>query len=150
MGELRETRVGIAACEPLLEWLTEVLKETAQFEVVFSTDNGLECLSAAERLKPELMILGMELREMCGVDALYEIKRKHQAPKCLMLNQYVAFFSGRLALAGGRRLLAIALHEDGVAELRGGPCSCPCFISEHTYRAGRGWHPARFLYLTRR
>ncbi len=100
MGELRETRVGIAASEPLLEWLTEVLKETAQFEVVFSTDNGLECLSAAERLKPELMILGMELREMCGVDTLYEIKRKHQATKCLMLNQYVAFFAGRLALAG--------------------------------------------------
>ncbi len=106
MGERSPARVALVLPRDCRKWLSSVLEPTGRFEVVLSTDNSLELLSALPDLQPEIVILGMALQGLDGIETLRRIKEEHQAPRCLMLNQYRPL-SDRVALAGADRCMTI-------------------------------------------
>lgn len=97
----------VAAIPELQEWIVGALEGNEAFQVIFDTDNGLECLAAVERLQPELVILGAELRQFNVVKTVRQIKKMHQAPKCLVLSQWMRHLPRQLALAGADCCLGI-------------------------------------------
>lgn len=102
-----KTRIVVAAAPALQEWIIGVLGADGRFEVLFCTDNGLECLAAAERLRPELVVLGTELWQFTVIKTMRQLKKMHQAPKCLVLSQWVRYLPQQLALAGADGCLGI-------------------------------------------
>lgn len=106
MGGLSQVRVAIVLPSDLREWLALVLETSDRFSVVFSTDDSLECIAALPSLQPEIVILGMALRGIDGIEAVKRIKKEYPTPRCLVLNQYVSL-SDRVALAGADCCLTI-------------------------------------------
>lgn len=106
MGEQSQVRVALVLPSDLREWLAVVLEPLDRFEVVFSTDDGLECLAALPRFHPEIVVLGMALSGIDGIETVKRIKNEHPTPRCLVLNQYVAL-SDRVALAGAEYCLTL-------------------------------------------
>ncbi len=96
----KKVRMIIAADVATREWIVEVTKEIGCFDIVCATDDGVECLKAVGRLWPEVIILGVELRRMDGIEVVRRIKKEYQAPpKCLVLNQHMTL-NEYLAQAG--------------------------------------------------
>lgn len=107
MDKTNRVRVAIGAPPELREWITRTLEEGETFEVVSSTDSGLECLTETARLEPELVILSAELRQLDVVETVWQLKKMHQAPKCLVLSQWVGELPQQAALAGAECCLGI-------------------------------------------
>ncbi len=99
-GRHEKVGVVVGAISFLQEWILEALEESKYITVLSSSDNGLECLSAVARLQPDLVILGPGLRELDVVRTIRQIKREDQAPKCLVLGQFVLHLPEQAVLAG--------------------------------------------------
>lgn len=99
-GEPRKLQVIVGADAYLGEWLAEAMEEDGRFEVILSTDDGAECLSAFSFIRADLVILSTNLRKMDGVEVARRIKKEHPALKCLMLNPYGPFLAAYSTLAG--------------------------------------------------
>ncbi len=96
----KKVRMIIAADVATREWIAEAAEEIGCFDIVCATDDGVECLKAVGRLWPEVIILGVELRRMDGIEVVRRIKKEYQAPpKCLVFSQYTAL-NEYLAQAG--------------------------------------------------
>ncbi len=102
----KKVRMIIAADVATREWIAEAAEEIGCFDIVCATDDGVECLKAVGRLWPEVIILGVELRRMDGIEVVRRIKSKYQAPKCLVLNQYMTL-NEYLAQAGADSCLSV-------------------------------------------
>lgn len=89
------------------EWLSETLEESGRFEVIFSTEDGVECLSAFSLIRADLVVLSTNLRKMDGIEVARRLKKEHQAPKCLMLSSYGPFLTAYATLAGVDSCLGI-------------------------------------------
>lgn len=113
MEDQSQIRVALVLPSDLRKWLTLVLERWHRFEVVFSTDNGLECLAALPQIQPEIVVLGMALRGVDGIETVKRIKREHPTLRCLVLNEYVAL-SDRVALAGADCCLTIPCTRTAV------------------------------------
>lgn len=107
MDKAGRVRVVIGAAPEMGNWIARTLEEGEGFEVVASTDSGLECLTETARMEPELVILSAELRQLDVVETVRQIKKMHQAPRCLVLSQWVGDLSQQAALAGAECCLGI-------------------------------------------
>lgn len=105
---MRKTKVMVAMSDPAVrEWLHGLLIEAGRFEVVGTTDNGRVCVSMAARHGAELVILGLDLYEMDGLEVLRQLKKLSSPPKCLVLSQYLAVLTEEAPRAGADHCLVL-------------------------------------------
>ena len=106
--------------------VTIALGRNARFEVVGTASNGQEAVVEAEKLRPDAIVLDVEMPVMTGLEAIPELRGCVPDAKILMLSAYTSQGAGitiRALLAGA----ADYLHkpamtgglEDAVAQLAG-------------------------------
>ncbi|HNW58270.1 MAG TPA: response regulator transcription factor [bacterium] len=77
-------RILIADDHALLrEGLRMVLSLESQFEVIGEAEDGLQAIAAASQLKPDVLLLDIQMPNMRGIEAIAEIK--HQLPEIRIL-----------------------------------------------------------------
>src|SRR5260221_11756359 len=64
--------------------LTDVISGDPQLEVVGTASNGRIALERIEQLKPNLVVLDIEMPEMDGLAALGELRKKHRRLPVIM------------------------------------------------------------------
>jgi len=85
-------RVLIADDEPIIaDTLSAILRQVG-YEV-YTVYGGLDAVSKAQELRPELVITDVMMADMNGIDAAIEIRRRLPQTKILL-------FSGHAATAG--------------------------------------------------
>ena len=65
--------------------LISLLSEMADFQVLGEASNGHEALQVIEKLKPDIILLDINMPVMNGIETLGEIRKLNPAPKVLML-----------------------------------------------------------------
>jgi DNA-binding NarL/FixJ family response regulator len=68
--------------------LKAVLGTAKDIEVIGEAKNGREAISLAERFKPDIVVLDLDMDEMSGVDALKEIVQKKLPVRVLVLTMH--------------------------------------------------------------
>ena len=70
------------------EGLKALLTATEDLEVVGEVENGRDAVDAVERLKPDVVVMDLNMPKLNGVDATREIREKPDAPRVLILSMY--------------------------------------------------------------
>ncbi len=68
--------------------LEEVLKLDSEFEIVGAVSNGEEAVKLAQKLKPDVVLLDIQMPVKPGVEALAEIKETVPKAKVVMLTTF--------------------------------------------------------------
>lgn len=86
------------------------------FEIVGEASDGESCLQMAERLRPDLIVLDINMPGMNGIQVLHELKERDYPGKAIMLTCYDEFEYVREALKGGASdyVLKSNLNENGL------------------------------------
>ncbi len=72
-------RILIADDHPIVrEGLATVLEQEEDLKVVSLAENGLEAVAQARELRPDIILMDLQMPEMDGVEAIQKIKK--QAP----------------------------------------------------------------------
>ena len=66
--------------------LREVLQLTSELEVVGEAANGLEAIAQAEALRPDVVVMDLEMPDMDGFEATRQIKARGLAEKVVVLS----------------------------------------------------------------
>ena len=64
------------------------------FDVCGDAENGLEAIEMAQLLKPDLILLGLSMPVMTGVEAAYELKRLMPMVPIIVFSEYDDAFWG--------------------------------------------------------
>ncbi len=108
----------------------------ARFEIAGTAGDGFELVQAADRLRPDIVVLGVGLSGLNGIDAAARISATHPAVKLVFLSMHRNLVFLRRAFAAGARayVLKTGLAEellDAVAVvLNGGRYISPGFGSD--------------------
>jgi DNA-binding NarL/FixJ family response regulator len=82
-------RILVADDHPMLrEGLVAVLGTQPDFEVVGEAEGGSEVVRLAERLKPDVLLLDLEMPEMDGVAALEKLRDAGSAVQAIVFTAY--------------------------------------------------------------
>jgi DNA-binding NarL/FixJ family response regulator len=68
--------------------LKGMLRSQADFEVVGEAANGIRAVELVERLKPDVVLMDLQMPEMDGVTAIEKIKTVHPEIQILVLTTY--------------------------------------------------------------
>lgn len=68
--------------------LTLVLRRFSDLEVIGESDDGMDAVDKAMRLKPDVILMDISLRGMNGIDATIEIKKLQPQIKILALTSH--------------------------------------------------------------
>ncbi len=66
--------------------LSDALTKREEFDIIASGKTGIDCVEIAEKLKPDFIILDIEMPIMDGLTALAEIKKKRLPSQVIMLS----------------------------------------------------------------
>ncbi len=89
MEEDEKIRILVADDHPMLrEGLVAVLGTQPDFEVVSEAADGSEVVRLAERLKPDVILLDLEMPEMDGVAALEKLRNAGSAVQTIVFTAY--------------------------------------------------------------
>lgn len=72
----------------LAEGLKLLLSQEEDIEVAGIAENGQEAVELAEQLKPDLVLMDIQMPVMNGVEAIRRIKSSHPEIKCLILTTF--------------------------------------------------------------
>jgi DNA-binding NarL/FixJ family response regulator len=114
-------RIVIAEDHTILrQGLVALLKSNNEIEVVGEAEDGLEAIRCAEKIKPDLLLLDLNMPRMDGISVIKEVKRSHPDIKIIVLTmhkqeEYIfeAFKSGAEGYclkASSHDELVIAIH----------------------------------------
>lgn len=67
------------------EGIKQLLEFDGSIEVISQANDGLECLEKLEKIKPDILLLDINMPNMNGIEVLEELKRKKVNLKVLML-----------------------------------------------------------------
>ena len=68
--------------------LREVLERKSKFEVVGEASSGREVLDMVARLRPNLVLLDIQMPELDGVATAQQLAQRHPEVKIIMLTMY--------------------------------------------------------------
>jgi DNA-binding NarL/FixJ family response regulator len=68
--------------------LRELLERKTRFEVVGEASTGSEALAAAEQLRPDIVLLDIQMPELDGVAVARRLAQQHPSIKIVMLTMY--------------------------------------------------------------
>ncbi|HIA08210.1 MAG TPA: response regulator transcription factor [Chromatiaceae bacterium] len=74
--------------EIIRKGLRALLAATKNFEVVGEAANGYEAISASKELKPDVILMGLSMPKMNGIESTRQIKRINDDAKILMLTSH--------------------------------------------------------------
>ncbi|HSS68694.1 MAG TPA: response regulator transcription factor [Nocardioidaceae bacterium] len=74
--------------EPFRRAMAAVVDETDGFVVVGSATSGEESLTAADELRPDLVLMDVNLPGIDGVEATRQLRSRPEAPIVLLLSTY--------------------------------------------------------------
>lgn len=87
--------------ELVLEGLRSLVEAERDMQVVSAATTGTLLLDAVHRLKPDVVVLDLEMGEPGGLRCLDEIRERHPAVRVLVLTAYSDGESMRAAFEGG-------------------------------------------------
>ena len=79
------TRLLLADDHPMIRTAIEVLLRDTSYDIVGVTASGAETLSAVEQLKPDVLLLDLQMPDGTGMDVFRELKSKGSAPRVIIL-----------------------------------------------------------------
>ncbi|MES2351256.1 MAG: response regulator transcription factor [Pseudomonadota bacterium] len=107
---------------PLLRMgLVEAISSQADMRVAGEAGNGRDSVERYAALRPDVTIMDIAMPEMCGVEALQEIRREHANARVVMLTTYKADAQILRAVQGGAAgfLLKSTLRKELLDTIRG-------------------------------
>ena len=118
MGKIR---VLLADDQPIVRrGIDLLLKEESDFEVVGQTGDGLETVEAVRRLRPDVVLMDIEMPGLSGLDATRRIKEFDPNVSVLMLTVYDRedFLSDSLHAGALGYMLKAASVEELIGAIR--------------------------------
>jgi len=95
---VEKTRILIVDDSPeARNGLQSMLITHADLEVVGEAQDGLEALTMAERLRPDVILMDSQMPVMDGVEATRQIKERWPAIKILVLTVHTMYIESALA-----------------------------------------------------
>jgi DNA-binding NarL/FixJ family response regulator len=110
--------IGVLICddvESIRTLLGVIVGQQPGLHVVGEADDGLQAISEAERLQPDVILLDLSMPVLTGLDALPEIKRVAPGAKVIVLSGFAATRLADDVLAhGADRYLEKGTHPDTI------------------------------------
>jgi len=78
-------RILLADDHPMIRTAIEVLLRDTQFELAATAMNGAEALSEVTRLKPDILLVDLEMPELGGMDVIRKLKADRMTSKLVIL-----------------------------------------------------------------
>ncbi len=79
----------------------DVISKCSRFSVVGETYSAMQAMEMVERLKPDLVLMDVEMGEISGLQATHSIKRRHPATQVVLMSIYDEREYSRLARIAG-------------------------------------------------
>lgn len=99
MKSVLQYRVMIAHGDPTAQrQISRALEATKQFQIIFTTYNGEECIRQAIRRRPDLVIADALLAGADGLEVLRQIKTRCSDVQVILLTDYSSLVSHRTVL----------------------------------------------------
>jgi len=112
---LEKIRILVADDHPMLrEGLIAVLSTRPEFEVVGEAQDGEETLRQAQRLRPDIVLLDLEMPKLDGVAVLRTLKERNPGTRALVFTAYDTDerIAGALRAGAGGYLLKGASRQE--------------------------------------
>jgi DNA-binding NarL/FixJ family response regulator len=104
-------RVLIADDHKLLrDGISVLIAHCTDIEVVGEAETGREAIAAHRQLRPDVMLVDLQLPDMDGVEVISAIKRETPQARLIVLTTYAGDTRARKALAAGARGYALKNH----------------------------------------
>ena len=82
-------RILVADDHPIvLDGLVAILGTQPDFEIVGTASNGLEVVANVEQLRPDVLLLDLEMPEMDGVEALKTMRAKNISVRVIVFTAF--------------------------------------------------------------
>ena len=81
--------------------LCDLFASQGDFDVCGDAENGLEAIEMAQVLRPDLILLGLSMPMMNGIEAACELKRLMPMVPIIVFSEYSDVFSEREARSSG-------------------------------------------------
>ena len=78
-------RILLADDHPMIRTAIEVLLRDTQFELAATAMNGAEALTEMTRLKPDILLVDLEMPELGGMDVIRKLKSDRMTSKLVIL-----------------------------------------------------------------
>ncbi len=90
-----------------------ILKPAVDLEVVGETDSGVDAVQIVRKLKPDVVMMDINLQGMSGIEATIEMLRHNPETKVMMLSMYDDEHSVVSAVKAGARGFVLKRASDG-------------------------------------
>ncbi len=90
-----------------------ILKPSTDLEVVGETDSGIDAVQLAKRLRPDVVMMDINLQGMSGIEATTEMLRHNPETKVMMLSMFDDEHSVLSAVKAGARGFVLKRASDG-------------------------------------
>ena len=87
--------------------LCDLFASQRDFDVCGDAENGLEAIEMAQVLRPDLILLGLSMPMMNGIEAACELKRLMPMVPIIVFSEYSDVFSEREARSSGISALVL-------------------------------------------
>ena len=114
-------RVMTADDHPLLrQGIASLLADQADITLVAEVSNGREAIQQFRALRPDVLLMDLQMPEMNGFDAMMAIRREFPDAQIIMLTTYAGDVQALRALKAGARayLLKNLLHRELLDTIR--------------------------------
>jgi two-component system nitrate/nitrite response regulator NarP len=109
------TKILLADDHPMIRTAIEVLLRDTRYELAGTAANGTEALSEVERLKPDILLLDLEMPESDGMEVLRKLQARDRGPRIVILT--AAIDDSSLMEARALRVRGIVLKNSDPAYL---------------------------------
>ncbi|MNF30531.1 Virulence factors putative positive transcription regulator BvgA [compost metagenome] len=93
--------------QPMIRFATRILLEREGFDIVGETESGVEGLSMARSLKPDLVVLDIAIPKLDGLEVISRLHSQDPDAKLLVLTSLPAtLYAGRCVQAGATGYLS--------------------------------------------
>ena len=98
-----KTKVLVAEAGEFRQMLVEALADMPQIQVLGQTDDGGELLHMTEEMRPDVVVMDLQLLHMDGVEVLHQLARMDagRRPKSLVISSYAKGTMGEVAARAG-------------------------------------------------
>ena len=90
-----------------------ILKSATDLDVVGETDSGVDAVQMVRKLKPDVVMMDINLQGMSGIEATIEMLRHNPETKVMMLSMYDDEHSVISAVKAGARGFVLKRASDG-------------------------------------
>jgi DNA-binding NarL/FixJ family response regulator len=101
---MNKKRIALVDDHPLVrEWLSNLIHQQSDLTVCNETENAPAALSAVETVKPDLVIVDINLKNSSGVELIKNLKESHPEVPVLVLSMHdESLYAERAFRAGAR------------------------------------------------